>query len=636
VPIGDCCHDPGDCLVGPHAATGWCLAATGAPVLVITTLACPGDGSVSVSLIDPSTGDPVPAQAIVSCENKDWEVNQLCDYDVDTGELIATFIQIFEWSEDTEILVVTNVRADNPAVVYVPTGQVRACSTDQTVTDVEVTEFCYATEGPIGHGWQAWIFLDGVHVANIYYDALGVVIVDPTVVDCPPLATEATLLEVLLAIGDSDLDLTELLACCQAGNLILEAIDGNTDNIETLLTLIQGNVDGLEACCAATNVLLTAIDGHVDGIEGLITTTNTILTTIDGHVDDLEACCAASNVLLSAINTNTDGLEACCAASNALLTLIHGDVDGVEALLTLINGNVDGLEACCAAGNVLLTAIDGHVDGLEACCAASNVILSSIDGHVDGLEACCAASNVLLTAIDGHVDGIETLLTTIDSHVDGLESCCAAGNVLLAAIDGHVDGIEGFLATLVTSVHNEDSPHVSGDGGVAVWGVRNDAAAVLTSANGDYSPIATDSAGRVGIADLGGSITVDGTLNATIAPQTSGGLSIYRNLDLNATGINIKASAGQLYSMVVVNRSNTESFLKFYNKASAPVVGTDTPVMTIPLDAKNGGGQASTVIETSLGLEFSLGIGIACTTGLADASVATPAVNSIVANIGYK
>ena len=196
-PVAPDCGD-GGCSVSPHAATGWCLAATGAPVLVVTTLPCPpaGDGAVDVTLIDPGTGDVVAPQAIVSCGDKDWEVNQLCDYDSGTGDLIATFIQVFEWDEDTGTLVITNVRADDPTVAYVPVGTVRACATDVAVVDVEVTGFCYDVAGTSTQGWQAWIFVDGVHTGtNIYYDIDGVVLVAPTPVECdvivaPPVSIE--------------------------------------------------------------------------------------------------------------------------------------------------------------------------------------------------------------------------------------------------------------------------------------------------------------------------------------------------------------------------------------------------------------------------------------------------------------
>lgn len=56
----------------------------------------------------------------------------------------------------------------------------------------------------------------------------------------------------------------------------------------------------------------------------------------------------------------------------------------------------------------------------------------------------------------------------------------------------------------------EDSAHVSGNTGSFVLGVRNDTNAAMTSANGDYSPVAVNANGAVAIQDGGNSITVDG------------------------------------------------------------------------------------------------------------------------------
>jgi hypothetical protein len=68
---------------------------------------------------------------------------------------------------------------------------------------------------------------------------------------------------------------------------------------------------------------------------------------------------------------------------------------------------------------------------------------------------------------------------------------------------------------------DEDSVATSGDKLVPVAGVRNDSAVSKTDTDGDYSAIATDAAGRVGIADLGGSITVDGTVGITVGTAAS-------------------------------------------------------------------------------------------------------------------
>lgn len=52
----------------------------------------------------------------------------------------------------------------------------------------------------------------------------------------------------------------------------------------------------------------------------------------------------------------------------------------------------------------------------------------------------------------------------------------------------------------------EDAAHVSGDIGSFMLAVRNDANAALTSADGDYSPVAVDSAGRLKVI---ASLTID-------------------------------------------------------------------------------------------------------------------------------
>lgn len=59
----------------------------------------------------------------------------------------------------------------------------------------------------------------------------------------------------------------------------------------------------------------------------------------------------------------------------------------------------------------------------------------------------------------------------------------------------------GRLRTVASFASNftyaEDSAHISGSIGAFVLAVRNDTNAVLTSADGDYSPFAVDSAGRI-------------------------------------------------------------------------------------------------------------------------------------------
>lgn len=94
----------------------------------------------------------------------------------------------------------------------------------------------------------------------------------------------------------------------------------------------------------------------------------------------------------------------------------------------------------------------------------------------------------------------------------------------------------------------------------------------------------------------------------------------------NATSL--KASAGTLYFLYAVNLNAAVRYLKLYNKASAPTVGTDTPVATLPIPASATG--AGFVLPMDPGMDFSTGIAYAVTTGVADADTGAVAANEII------
>jgi hypothetical protein len=67
--------------------------------------------------------------------------------------------------------------------------------------------------------------------------------------------------------------------------------------------------------------------------------------------------------------------------------------------------------------------------------------------------------------------------------------------------------------------------------------------------------------------------------------------------DTNATSA--KASPGTLYSVKGFNAAGAARYLKFYDKASAPTVGTDTPVLTIYLPASTAYGMVTAGADNS-------------------------------------
>lgn len=161
--------------------------------------------------------------------------------------------------------------------------------------------------------------------------------------------------------------------------------------------------------------------------------------------------------------------------------------------------------------------------------------------------------------------------------------------------------------------------------------LRNDSASsTLAASNLQASSIATDSKGQVFVGGI--TNTLASPLYVAQSPVATGGLSLHRKLAAASTNsTSVKGSAGQIYNIVVSNMTAAAKFLKLYDKATAPTVGTDTPVVTIPLQA-----NSTSSIEWVNGMPFSVGIGYGLTGALADADTTALAANDVVLNLGYK
>ena len=79
----------------------------------------------------------------------------------------------------------------------------------------------------------------------------------------------------------------------------------------------------------------------------------------------------------------------------------------------------------------------------------------------------------------------------------------------------------------------------------------------------------------------------------------------------------VKASAGTLYEIAISNPTATAAYVKLYNKTTAPVVGTDVPVMTISVPATSATTMPIALTFGQVGKRFATGIGIACTAAAA-------------------
>lgn len=125
-----------------------------------------------------------------------------------------------------------------------------------------------------------------------------------------------------------------------------------------------------------------------------------------------------------------------------------------------------------------------------------------------------------------------------------------------------------------------------------------------------------------------GTQPVSGTVTATVTGGTVLPVTPTTTFTNSAASTNatvIKGSAGTLWSVVVSNINAAARYLKFYNKATAPTVGTDTPVLVIAIPA----GATVPVSFGANGVRFATGIGLAITAGAADSDTAAVAAGEI-------
>lgn len=155
---------------------------------------------------------------------------------------------------------------------------------------------------------------------------------------------------------------------------------------------------------------------------------------------------------------------------------------------------------------------------------------------------------------------------------------------------------------------------------------------------------------------LAGSAVIDGalTLQGSATFQLAAGAGAGKRLISDASGfgtwqtpvaytthvrictastnaVSVKASAGNVYGWYLSNTHATAwRYFKLYNKASAPTVGTDTPVDVIAIPP---GGAAN--VNFVDGIAFSTGIAFAVTGGVANADTTITAADDCVINLYY-
>jgi hypothetical protein len=125
-----------------------------------------------------------------------------------------------------------------------------------------------------------------------------------------------------------------------------------------------------------------------------------------------------------------------------------------------------------------------------------------------------------------------------------------------------------------------------------------------------------------------------GTLAALTTVTTAGTPAAPTAYAVNSlattNGANLSAATTGLQSVYATNTGAGAAFVKLYNKATAPTVGTDVPLMIIPVPAAVGGVPGVAQISPGFnGYRFALGLGIAITGAVADTDTTAVAAGQV-------
>jgi len=150
-----------------------------------------------------------------------------------------------------------------------------------------------------------------------------------------------------------------------------------------------------------------------------------------------------------------------------------------------------------------------------------------------------------------------------------------------------------------------------------------------TITNGNMSPLQMDSTGHLLVNCTGCSAAS----TVSLVPQASGGLSAKHFVAAasdNAT--NLKASAGQVYSIDVFSNAAYPVYLKLYNSASSPTGCGATNLFKVV------GVQAGTqhILQSEEGWALGTGIGYCLTKGIADSDDTAVLLSDATVDLGYK
>jgi len=424
---------------------------------------------------------------------------------------------------------------------------------------------------------------------------------------------------------------------------------------------------GVAAMSVRANTAVS-LSGADNDYQPLITDTNGRL-----HVNDVSTTAALSGNefqvdIVAALPAGTNGIGKLTANSGVDI----GDVDVTTVIPGTAATNLGKAEdAAHSSGDVGVAAMTVRSDTAAALSGDDNDYQPLITDGSGRLHVNDVSTAAALSGSEFQVD----VVAALPAGTNAIGKLAANSGVDIGDVDVTTI-IPGTGATNLGKA--EDESHSSGDVGVAAMTVRANTATSLSGADNDYQPLITDTNGRLHVIDVstasalsGSEFQVDvvaslpagtnaiGKLAANSGvdigdvditsisagsnligdvgisgTRTSGGTTLYRNIDVDESEDEVKGSAGQIYWIHAMNLSSSVRYLQIYNATAASVtVGSTTADLTFPLLTSGNTNGAGFVLTIPAGIAFGTAITIAATTDISGSGA--PGANEVFVNLGF-
>jgi hypothetical protein len=308
-----------------------------------------------------------------------------------------------------------------------------------------------------------------------------------------------------------------------------------------------------------------------------------------------------------------------------LVGIVDATINGTNKLVVDSSGrakvDASGVPVPVTDNGTTLSVDDGAgsltVDGTVAVSGVSGVV------HVDDNSASLTVDDGggSLT-VDGTVGVSGTV--TVDSELTTADLDTGAGTDTKAVVGLALANSGGAL--LVGSANpvpvSDNGGSITVDGSVNVGSLPS-------------IPAGTNNIGDVDVVSMpAASVSTDSIASAPLAETSTAGATPFKLISAATTNAtSVKGSVGKVFYIAAFNLNASPRYLKIYDKASAPTVGTDTPKHVFLIPGNTAG--AGFTLNLGMPAKFASGIAFALTTGITDADTGAVAANEIVVNLGY-